>query len=269
MMHRCLPPILLLVLLGLTACVSPPPPPERETVPAAAEAQRLRATEPPAAAEVRDLRRDELVAARAAAQAAAVGNEAQAASHRRLAEELARLRAAAESRAVHQRQQMDALATEADRRAVSEQADLDQRAADALQRADARQTEARRQSDRRWAGWGLALAVVAGVALHLAGFPLWLSSGVPAAVAAGCLTLAAWSAVPWLANVLGMLLAISVVIALGMLVRQVVREWTDYAGRLATIHPQGKIEADDASRRRQPPVVRWLVDHLLDQRRNA
>ena len=259
-MRACL---LILSLVLLAGCGSPPPAPREEPVPAAVEAARLRALDPPAASEVRDLRAQEVAAETAAAQASAAGKPEQADSQRQLGEALGRLRAAADVREREQRRQLADLASEADRRAVLEQTELDRRAAAAQTAADVRHAAAQRESDRRWAGWGLGLAVAAGVALHLLGLPTLMSSGIPAAVGAGCLTLAAWSAVPWLATVLGVVLASGLVIALAVLARHLVAEWTDYAQRLGGIYPNGKAEADIASRARQPTWVRWTLDHLL------
>ena len=259
-MRACL---LILSLVLLAGCGSPPPAPREEPVPAAVEAARLRALDPPAASEVRDLRAQELAAETAAAQASAAGKPEQADSQRHLGEALGRLRAAADVREREQRRQLADLASEADRRAVLEQVELDRRTAAAQAAADVRHAAEQRQSDRRWAGWGLALAVAAGIALRVLGLPTLLSGGIPAAVGAGCLTLAAWSAVPWLATVLGVVLASGLVIALAVLARHLVAEWTDYAQRLGGVYPNGKAEADIASRARQPAWVRWTLDHLL------
>ncbi len=259
---RCLGFIAVLLLV---ACATPTPAPREDPVPAQEEADRMRAQEPPAAAEVRDLRAQELAAQTAAAQAIAAGNQAQAEHQRRLGDELGRLRAAAETRERDQRQQMEDLAADADRRAVAERAEMDQRAAVAQQEADRRQAEARRRADQRWAGWGLALAVGAGIALRLLGLPALISGGLPVAVGAGCLTLAAWSSVPWLAPLLGIGLAGGLVVLLAVVVRRLVVEWTDYAQRLGVVHPTGKADADVASLERQPAWMRWVVDHLLAQ----
>jgi hypothetical protein len=254
-----------IALLLLVACASPTAAAREVPVPAQEEAERLRTQEPPAAAEVRDLRAQELAAQTAAAQAVAAGNPAQAEHQCRLGEELGRMRAAAEAREREQRQQMEALAADADRRAVAERAEMDQRAAAAQQEADRRQAEARRRADQRWAGWGLALAVAAGIALRLLGMPALISGGIPVAVGAGCLTLAAWSSVPWLAPLLGICLAGSLVVLLAVVVRRLVVEWTDYAQRLGAVHPSGKADADAASLERQPAWMRWVVDYVLAQ----
>ena len=129
------------------------------------EAERLRATEPPAASEVRELRSQEVAAQQAAAQADATGNATLAASQRRLAEELGQVRAAAEHREQEQRQQIATLAADADRRAVAERAELDQRTAAAERAAAQRVAQEQRVHDQRLAGWGLALAVAAGIFL--------------------------------------------------------------------------------------------------------
>ena len=258
---RCFGPIALLLLAG--CWWSSPPTPREEPVPAAVEAERLRATEPPAVVEVRELRAQELAAQTAAAQASAAGNQSQADYQQRLGEELGRLRAAAEEREKEQRQEIAALAAEADRRAVAERAELDRREAAAQRAADLRHAEDQRQSDRRWAGWGLALAVAAGIALRLLGLPVLVSGGIPIAVGVGCLTLAAWSSVPWLGTVLGIVLAGGLVITLAVVARHLVAEWADYAERLGAVHPNGKAEADAASLERQPAWVRWIFDHLL------
>jgi hypothetical protein len=258
----CLGFIALLLLVG---CATPTPAPREDPVPAQEEAERLRTQEPPAAAEVRDLRTQELAAQTAAAQAVAAGKADLAAFQRRLGEELGRLRAAAETREREQRQQREDLAADADRRAVAERAEMDQRAAAAQQEADRRQAEARRRTDQRWAGWGLALAVAAGIALRLLGLPALISGGLPVAVGAGCLTLAAWSSVPWLAPLLGICLAGSLVVLLAVVVRRLVVEWTDYAQRLGAVHPTGKADADVDSLERQPAWMRWVVDYLLAQ----
>ena len=252
-----------LALLLLAGCAVPAPAQRDDPVPAQVEAERLRATEPPAATEVRDLRAQELAAQTAAAQATAAGKIDQAEYQRRLGEELGRLRTAAEQREQSQRQQMEALAAEADQRAVAERAEMDRRAEAAQKAADAHQADERRLADRRWAGWGLALAVAAGIALRLLGLPAFVSGGIPVAVGAGCLTLAAWSSVPWLATALGIVLAGGLVIALAIVARHLVAEWADYAERLGDVHPNGKAAADAASLARQPAWVRWICDHLL------
>jgi len=204
-----------------------------------------------------------VAAQQAAAQADATGNATLAASQRRLAEELGQVRAAAERREQEQRQQIATLAADADRRAVAERAELDQRTAAAERAAAQRVAQEQRVHDQRLAGWGLALAVAAGIALRLLGLPTLISGGIPAAVSAGCLTIAAWSAVPWLAPLLGVLLAGGVVIGLAVIARHLVAEWTDYAQRLADVHPSGKAVADVISRDRQPAWVLWILDHLL------
>ena len=254
---------LLLAVIVLLSCTPSPAPALRQESGAEQEAERLRTTEPPAAAEVRDLRAQEVAAEQAAAQADATGNAVQAASQRRLAAQLGRVRLAAERRAQEQRQQLAALAADADRRAVVEHAELDQRTAAADRAADQRHAQEQRVHDQRLAGWGLALAVAAGVALRLLGLPSLISGGIPAAVGAGCLTIAAWSAVPWLAPLLGVLLAAGLVVALAVIARHLVVEWADYAQRLADVHPSGKVVADLLSRTRQPGWVRWIFDHLL------
>lgn len=259
-----------LALLTLAACWSPAvPTPREEPVPAALEAERLRALEPPAAAEVRDLRAQELEAARAAATARAAGDAGQAASHQRLAEELARLRAAAEDRERQQREAIGRLAAEADQRAQAERAELDRRAAAAERAADARRAEQQRQRDRRWAGWGLALSAVAAIALRVLGLPALIALGGPAAIGAGCLTLAAWSSVPWLATVLGIVLAAGLAVALAVVVRHLIAEWTDYAARLGQANAGDRQAADAASLARQPAWLRWLVTHLLAHQRRV
>jgi hypothetical protein len=252
-----------LLLLSCTPTPSPALNQESETVPAVREAERLRTQEPPAAAEVRELRAQELAAQQAVAQAQATGDAALAASQRRLADELGRVRAAAERRAKDQRQELAALASDADRRATRERAERDQRTLAAQQAVDTRRAHEQRLRDQRLAGWGLALAVAAGIALRLLGIPPLISGGLPVAVGAGCLTIAAWSAVPWLAPLLGVLLAGSLVIAMAMLARHLISEWSDYAHRLAEVHPNGKVLADELSRARQPRWVRWFVDRLL------
>lgn len=263
--------LLFLALVSLSfvlcTCSAPAPALREAVVPAQAEAERLRAVDPPAATEVRDLRAQELAAQTAAAQASAAGKAAEAAYQRQLGEELGRLRATAEEREREQRQQLATLAAEADRRAVAERAELDRREADAQRVADVRAADERRQADRRWAGWGLALAVAAGIALRLIGLPGLWSVGVPIAVGVGCLTLAAWSSVPWLATVLGIVLAIVLVIVLAVVARHLVAEWVDYAERLGEAHPAGKAMADVASLARQPAWVRWIIDHLVARHR--
>ena len=263
--HGCLllTLLVLVALLVLSCTPSPSLALRQEPVIAEQEAERLRATEPPATAEVRALRAQEVAAQQAAAKAEATGNAAQAASQRRLADELGQVRAAAERREQEQRQQIAALAADADRRAVAERAELDQRTAAAERAAAQRQAQEQRVHDRRLAGWGLALAVAAGIALRLLGLPTLISGGIPAAVGAGCLTIAAWSAVPWLAPLLGVLLAGSLVVGLAIIARHLVVEWTDYAQRLADVHPSGKAVADVISRDRQPAWVLWILDHLL------
>lgn len=256
----------LLAAFLLSTCSAPEPAARTEPTPAQVEAERLRATAPPAATEVRDLRTQELAAQTAAAQATAAGRDAEAAYQRRLGEDLGRLRAAAEARERDQRAQIAALAADADRRAAEERTEMDRRAEAAQRAADARQAQAERERDRRWAGWGLALAVVAGVALRLLGLPGLLSLGIPAAAGAGCLTLAAWSSVPWLATVLGIVLAGGLVVVLAVVARHLLREWTDYADRLGEVHPAGKLTADAASIARQPVWVRWIINHLLAAR---
>jgi hypothetical protein len=251
------------VLIGLTGCWSDAPEPREGIVPAAEEAARLRATEPPAAAEVRELRTQELEAATAAAKAEAGGDAAAAAYQHRLATALATLRTAAEAREQQQRQQIAALAADADHRAQGEQAELDRRAAAAEHQADLQRAEEQRLSDRRWAGWGLALAAVAAIALRVIGMPGLIAFGIPAAIGGGCLTLAAWSSVPWLATVLGLVLAAGLLIALALLARRLVQEWLVYATHLQDAQPQAKPLIDAASRARQPAWLRWIIDHLL------
>lgn len=263
-MNRILMIITFLALLACAGCWFAATPASREDpVPAQVEAERLRATEAPAAAEVRDLRAQELAAQTAAAAALAAGKTDQAVYQQRLGEELGRLRAAAEEREQTQRQQMETLAADADRRAVAGRAEMDRRSEAAQQAADTRAADERRLADRRWAGWGLALAVAAGIALRLLGLPALVSGGIPATVGAGCLTLAAWSSVPWLATALGVVLAGALVIVLAVVARHLVAEWVDYAERLGDIHPNGKATADAASWARQPAWIRWIITHLL------
>lgn len=259
-----------LILLGaIVACAAPALLDRDEPVPAARDAERLRATEPPAAAEVRDLRTEELAAERAAAEAMAAGDRARAEYQRRLADELARLRMAAEVREREQRAQVEALAVEADQRALAQRAELDQRIAATERSADARAVQQRRQSDRRWAGWGLALAVATAIALRVIGLPGIIAFGVPAAVAAGCLTLAAWSSVPWLAVVLGMVLAAAVLVVVAFVARHLVSEWLAYSHRLAAADPAGSTFADAQSRARQPGWLRWIIDRMLARRNSS
>lgn len=122
-----------LVLGGLSSCQREDPAP---------------AVDPPAAAEVRELRDQEVAAGLAAAQARAAGDAPRADYHARLAAELGKLR------------------SEADARAAAQAADL-ARIKDAAQREVQRRAEAATAaSDRqraRWvAGLGSALCVAAG-----------------------------------------------------------------------------------------------------------
>lgn len=251
------------LVLVLAGCWSEAAPPARADVPADAEVERLRATEPPAAAEVRVLRAQELDAGTAAAKATAAGDTATAAAQQRLAEALAALRSGAETREREQRIEIAALAADAEKRAAAEHAELDRRIADQAHQADLQHAEEARLADRRRAGWGLALAAVAGVAMRILGLPTLLAVGLPLALASGCVTLAAWSSVPWLATALGLVLAGGVAIALALIGRQLLHEWTDYAARLHAATPAGKAEADALSLARQPAWVRWVLDHLL------
>jgi hypothetical protein len=129
--------LLLLGLLALLACVGcGDVPPDRST-PA-----------PPAAAEVADLRAQEIEAGTAAARALAAGDTAQASYQSRLAAELGKLRAAADERARVQAAEIAAMQAAADR--------------DAQARQDAATRAADTRRARIVAGVGSALCVAAG-----------------------------------------------------------------------------------------------------------
>jgi ABC-type nickel/cobalt efflux system permease component RcnA len=223
---------------------------------AAQDAARLRALVPPAEAEVAELRRQELLAANAAAQATASGDSRTAQASARLAAELGRIRSDAELRAAEQQAALDRRVAAAERQAA---ADREAERQTAARDAD----DASRRALIRWSALGLAASAACAVALLVLRLPPLIAVGLPAAVAAGSITLAAWLAVPWLAVALGCALGLGILALLAWLVRHLVHEWTDYADRLHIALPEAKMAADVASRCRQPRLIRSVLDRLV------
>lgn len=219
---------LVLALVWLAGCSDPP--------------ADHRQPEPPAAAEVADLRARELAAGVAAAEARAAGDTPRADYHARLAAELGQLRA------------------EADARAATQAAELTRIEADARADAIARAEREQQVRDRRWSLIGLAACAALLVALLWLRVPATIALGVPSALGAGLATLAGLSSVPWLAPALGYGLACLLLIAFAGLAVTVAREWRRHADETQAL---GRAEADRRSLARQPgwlrPVVTWML----------
>jgi hypothetical protein len=198
---------------------------------AAAPAVAIDRTPVPAQVQADDLAAQEAAARLAAASASAAADTAattedrhqavrEAARQQALAATLASLRAAAESRAVAQRDE------------------LDRRAAAAAKQAREQAAAEQAVRDRRVAVVGLALAlaasVVAAVVLFRLGLPR-LGLALPAVVAsAGGVGLGVLSAGPWLAPVLGTVVGLGLLAAVVLLGRAVVHAvaYGDSAGRM-------------------------------------
>lgn len=242
----------LLALAALNGCGDVPAP-RADAVPAEVEAADLGAR----------LTAERTAAAEAAAQAASLERRAAGttdpakAADLRLEAERARLRAEA---ATAKAAALADLRAQAQDRIAAERREIDARAELAAKAAGEREAQADRDRDRRLAGWGVALAAVVAVGLRLAGLPWAVAGLLPAAAAAGCLVLAAWSSVPWLAVVLGWALAAVVLVGGGYVLARVVREWIAHSQDAASL---GKDAADAASLARQPRWLRWILDHLI------
>lgn len=198
--------------------------------------------DPPAAADVADLAGREKAAGIAAAEAAAKGDDKEAEYQRRLAAAIKPLREAAEERQRSQQRELEAIAVREAKAAQQEAA------------------AAQLAKDRRWAGWAIGACVAAAAAMLLLRLPPLLAVGLPGAIGAGLLWVAAWSSVPWLAWALGLGLAVVLILGLAALAVYVVREWA--------LHSQdsyhlGHRTADERSLARQPKPVRWLVSRML------
>jgi hypothetical protein len=227
--------------------------------------------EVPAEIEARDLAQQHTAELRAAidhesaaAALVAAGNPTaaephriEAERHRALAAEIATLRAAAEARIADQ------------------QRELDRRTAEIERQADARAAARRQAEDDRWmrliAGGGIFIAILAGVFLSRAPLPGWITAGAPLALAAGCAFLAVWPTIDrglieivrWSLIVVAVVVALAVLAllasGLGVLVREV-RTYADHAAEPGSAERQA---LDQASRERQPRLVRWLLDHCF------
>lgn len=216
-----------LLLSGLSTCQRDAPAP---------------AIDPPAAAEVRDLRSQEIAAGLAAAKATAAGDLVEASYQGRLQKEIAALRGQAEQREIVQRGEMLAIR--------QQEQDM------ARQQAEAKQLA----RDRRWSLIGLGGCVALLVALLWLRAPITLALGVPSALGSGLAAVAGLSSVPWLAPVLGYGMACLLLICFAGLAVFVAREWRRHADESQT---HGRDEADRRSLARQPrwlrPIVTWML----------
>jgi hypothetical protein len=226
-LHLCCIGALVGWCLALTCCRSAP---ERQQEP------------PPAAADVADLAAREKAAGLAAAEAAAKGDEPEAAYQRRLAAAIAPLREAAEARQRSQQAELDAIAAR-ERTAARQDAEAEQLA-----------------KDRRWSMIGVAGCAAVLVGLLVMGVPPLLAVGLPAAAACGLIVLAGLSSVPWLATAIGLAIACLVLVGLAGLAVYIAREWRRHADDADRL---GREAADAASLARQPLPLRWLVSRLL------
>jgi len=159
--------------------------------------------------------------------------------HRALAAELAKLRDAALARADDERKE------------------LDRRAAAAEKAAD----------DRRlsWlAGISIALSVGAAGLLTWLGVPLRISLNFPGAVMVAALTLSAWVAAgAWIGLLLGVAMILGIIGALVALVAGLIREWHHAAESASEPGSAERDALDAASKARQSPWMRWILDRLL------
>jgi hypothetical protein len=218
-----------------------------------APVERPRLADVPAQVTADDLSHRETAARVAAIDAQSQGHIEEANRQSAIADELAKMRVAAERRATDERAELAALTDKAE--------------AAAQKRAEEKQ----RASDRRWAvgiaGVGIALAIAGAGLLMWWGITMKLAIGVPGAVVVACLVGSAWFAAgSVLLYVLGGLavLAVLAVAALAVWVAiHLGRETQHYANAAAEPKSAERFGLDAASIARQPAVVRWLVTRLL------
>lgn len=245
------------LLIGLLLSCGSPDPVRPEPVPAEKEAARLEEqvvaestaavqAEQAAAAAEREAAAPQIPADQLAAKKAQAERHRQDAErHRALAAELKRLRDDARDRIHEEQQEIDA-------------------------RAAANAVAAAKLADDRRLSWcvgiAIALATGAGALLTWLGVPRSLSLGVPGAVIAGALALSAWIAAgAWIALILGGALVLAVIAGLVAVLIVCLREWHHAADAVGAPDTIARMHLDLNSFDRQPPWIRWILDHLLPQ----
>jgi cation transport ATPase len=158
--------------------------------------------------------------------------------------------------------------------AVAQRVELDQRSEKASKAADERAAIAEAASDDRrlrlFAGIGIAVSIGAGIFLRLAGVPAAWAAALPGAVTAACTFLLLWPTISaWLVHVVqwillgvGVLLGLTALAALAIALRYVFQEWHHAMERLRGMNDYVASQVNADSLKRQPRVVRWLIDLL-------